>query len=215
MVRSFSRPFAITGRDLWTQDTRRRRALPQRGVRPVHPSEPGRRGATRACLQCLRGALLATIRHELKGEQSEMLDALRDAAIARHGARVDVVINANVFTEDRDVRAASRCTLWSAPQAPSRYPQREGSARELGQLRAAGRITRDKSDQKRRQFSAILSCPAWLVLREAYKPESWAACDAASDLRLHLVHTRRICSPQPVTSSPASAHAAGIGVVSN
>lgn len=88
----------------------------------------------------LKGAVLATLRPELKGEQSEMLDALRDAAIARYGSRVDAVINANVFAEDRDVFARGVAVHFVEPSlAPTRTIQ--SRLDELDRLGASGAIT--------------------------------------------------------------------------
>jgi len=103
--------------------------------------------ATRDVL--VRGALLATIRPELKGERAEMLRALRDAAIARYGARVDAVINANVFDQDRDVFARGTAVHF-VEEAPAKARTVAERLEELDRLGGAGMLTPDEYKARRK-----------------------------------------------------------------
>ena len=96
-----------------------------------------------------RGALLATIKPELKGEHAEMLYALRAAAIAKYGAKVDAVINTDVFTEDRDVYA--RGTAVHFVEALAAKPRTVSERlEELDKLGGAGMITPQEYKARRK-----------------------------------------------------------------
>jgi hypothetical protein len=106
-------------------------------------------GVALSALAVSRSGIFVAFRPELKGKPSERLNALRDAAIARHGARVDAVVNATVFHEDAEGFARGVAVHFTEPAAEKSRTIDE-RLQELDRLGAAGLITPAEYKERRR-----------------------------------------------------------------
>jgi len=102
----------------------------------------------------LNGALFAAIRPEPKGDSAAMLEQLKTAALAKYGAHVDAVINANVSEVGRDVFVRGLAVHFvdhatgAAPTASVRsISERLG---ELDRLGASGMLTPEEYKARRK-----------------------------------------------------------------
>ena len=117
----------------------------------VDTTEQDGGGVELSALAVSRGGVFVAFRPELKGKPSEMLNALRDAAIARYGARVDAVVNATVFHEDAEGFARGVAVHFTK-RAPEPLRQRSITERleELDALAARGLVSPDEYKARRK-----------------------------------------------------------------
>lgn len=116
----------------------------------VDTTEEGSAGIGIGALGVSRGGIFVAFRPELKGKPSELLTALRDAAIGHFGVRVDAVVNAHVFAEDSDLFARGVAVHFLDRAASS--PARTVSERldELDKLGASGAISPTEYKERRK-----------------------------------------------------------------